>query len=132
MFEKASRLKLRYDTPQGTLSTEDLWDLPLTVRTGSGRANLDDLARSLDKQIKETGEVVSYVDETRTSDEKLQLRFDIVLHIIKARKAENQTLLESQTRATQKQQLLALIVQKKNESLTGKSLEELQAMVNAL
>lgn len=29
MFEKASRIKLRYSTNRGVLSVEDLWDLSL-------------------------------------------------------------------------------------------------------
>ena len=29
-FEQAVRLKLRFNSPKGLLSVEDLWDLPLT------------------------------------------------------------------------------------------------------
>ena len=30
MFEKAARLKLRFTSPSGVVSVEDLWDLSLT------------------------------------------------------------------------------------------------------
>ena len=49
MFEKASRLKLRFSTSIGMLSAEDLWDLPLSSRNGT--ANLDDVARNLDVDL---------------------------------------------------------------------------------
>ena len=35
MFTKASRLKLRFQSPAGLLSSEDLWDLPLTSNSVS-------------------------------------------------------------------------------------------------
>ena len=51
MFEKASRAKIRFETSKGSLTVEDLWDLPLTSNTG--KADLDDIARGLHSQLKE-------------------------------------------------------------------------------
>jgi hypothetical protein len=36
LFASASRLSLRFDTPQGQLSTEDLWSLPLSTNRAPG------------------------------------------------------------------------------------------------
>jgi hypothetical protein len=34
IFEQATRAKIRFSTPVGMLSVEDLWDLPLTSTQG--------------------------------------------------------------------------------------------------
>ena len=81
MFEKASRLKLRFNTPVGLLGVEDLWDLPLTSKAAFA-TNLDDLARDLSKRVAETEE--SFVPK----DVKTNLSFDIIKHIIKTRLEE--------------------------------------------
>lgn len=88
MFEKAARLKLRFNTPIGELSTEDLWELPLTGRPG--KANLDDLARALHQQI-EQAPTVSFVTKTQPVSAIPQLKFDIVLHIINTKLSEQET-----------------------------------------
>lgn len=51
IFEQTSRLKLRFDTTKGMLTAEDLWDLPLT--SDAGKANLDDVAQSLHRELKD-------------------------------------------------------------------------------
>ena len=128
-FEKASRIRLRFDTPQGSLTVEDLWALPLTSRTG--RANLDDIAKSLNRQLKETAEE-SFVVKNNKTNEGLQLAFDLVKHVIEVRVAENEAADQAAAKKEQKQKLLALIVEKKEEDLKGKTVEELEAMVGAL
>ena len=130
MFEKATRLKVRFETPQGLLSTEDLWDLPLTTTNGN-RASLDDIAMTLHRHINEN-KVESFVNKTTKSDEKVQVAFDIVKHIIEVRLAEKEAAENVRKNKEKKAQILALIAQKDNEELSGKTKEELRAMAESL
>ena len=129
MFEKASRLKVRFDTGKGQVAIEDLWDLPLTSKTG--RANLDDIARGLHKQLKNDDDV-SFVVKDKKSDTIVQLKFDIVKHIIEIRLAENEANTKARENAEQKQRILQLITEKQDDDLKGKSLDELKAMASEL
>lgn len=129
LFATASRLKLRFDTPQGPLSAEDLWDLPLKSR--SGRANLDDIAIGLDKAIKESG-TTSFVDETTKENDELKLKFDIVLQVIGVRKEENVAAETKRANAEKKQQILGLIAQKENDALAGESIDKLRELASSL
>jgi hypothetical protein len=129
-FENATRAGLRFETPQGALSVEDLWHLPLTSRTG--RANLDDIARGLHKQLKDTDENVSFVDNTKKTDTKAQLAFEIVKHIITVRLSERDEAAQAAERAERKQVLLGLLADKSNEELKGLSADELRAKIAAL
>ena len=127
MFEKASRLKLRFETVKGQLSVEDLWDLPLTSTT---RANLDDLASTLHLVTKT--ETVSFVNKVAPANELDKLRFDIVIQIINTRLAENEATATARANREKKQQIMALIDQKQNEALGALSVEDLRKMVESL
>lgn len=133
-FIKASRLKIRFDTPQGPLATEDLWDLPLSVSKAKRgqRASLDDIAVGLDKQIKESATVKSFVHkDVSSADESLRMKFEIVLHIIQVRQAEADRAAEQVANATKRQRILDLLARKENEELSGKSTEELKELLAA-
>ncbi len=117
MFERASRLKLRFDTRQGQLSVEDLWDLPLT--SSSGRANLDEIAISLYKRLQGQTETLSFVRAGAVADERGQLAFDIVKHVIDVRQEENKAAADRRAKAEKKQQILGLIARKEEEQLGG-------------
>lgn len=129
MFEKASRLKLRFDTPVGQLSTEDLWDLPL--KNANGRASLNLLAQSLSAKVK-ASEQEDFVDDAAGADETVALAFDIVKHVIAEKKADRDRKAEAADRAEKKRRLLALIGQKQDEALSAKSVDELRAELAAL
>lgn len=130
MFEKAARLKLRFESPVGQLSVEDLWDLPLTARN-SGRANLDDIAIGLDKELKGAS-VTSFVRKSTKSNDVAKLKLDIVVRVIEVRQAEADAAELKRVNAEKKQRILELIAEKQDEALKGKSVDELQALVNAL
>lgn len=129
MFEKASREKIRFETPKGSLTVEDLWDLPLS--SASGKANLDDIARVLNKQLKET-EDESFVVKVKKNDNILRLKFDIVKHVIDVRLAESDEAEQRKVAKQKKDRLLAIIAQKEDEKLFSSSLDELKAMVESL
>ena len=84
MFEKSSRLKLRFETDRGNVSVEDLWDMPLTSRATT---SLDDVAKQLHRSLKENEEE-SFVIEKSGANEMLEMKFSVVKHVIKVRLAE--------------------------------------------
>lgn len=127
-FEKASRLKLRFDTALGMLSAEDLWDLPLTSRVN--RVTLDDIARGLHKELQNAN--ISFVEPASPVDEKAQLRFDIVKHVIAEKVAERKRADEERARAAKKQRIMEIMAQKRDETLQGKTLAELEQELASL
>lgn len=128
MFEQAAKVKLRFETPAGYLTVEDLFDLPLTSSRG---VSLDDIAKQLNREIKSSAEE-SFVTEQTAADARLQLAFDIVKHVIAYKKNKAAEAQEAANKKYKKQQLLELITEKKNEQLKSSSVEELEAMVAAL
>ena len=127
MFLKASRLKLRFDSPKGQLTVEDLWDIPLTSNTG--KANLNDIARDLYNKVKV--DVVSFVEPAKPNNID-ELRFEIVKHVISVRVAERDAAAKAQMVAEQKQQIMSLIKQKEVEQLGASSIDDLKALLASL
>lgn len=130
LFAEATRRKLRFTTPQGELSVEDLWNLPLTS-TNPNRANLDDIAVGLNKQLQDAG-TTSFVKKATRPNEELKAKFDIVLQVIEVRQAEADAAETLRLNTEKKQQILSLIANKENEELAGKSIDELRALVGSL
>lgn len=127
MFEKATRMRLRFETTAGLIDVEDLWQLPLT--STRGKINLDDIAKDLHKKLKNDDEV-SFVYKDKKPESLDQLRFDIVKHIIDVKIAEREAEADATARKEKKQKILALIAEKQDENLRGMTLEQLTAMVN--
>lgn len=131
IFESASRLKLRFPSPKGLLTTEDLWDLPLTSSTG--KANLDTIACTLHAEIESQPKVSFVINKAASAaDKTAKLALDVVVRVIEVRLAENEQKQQLDARREKKQQLMALIAQKENEQLAGSSLDDLRAMIAQL
>lgn len=130
IFEQATRAKIRFTTPNGMLGVEDLWDLPLVSRR-SNLANLDDIARYLDAELKSSASV-SFVNEVSETNAATKLAFDVVLHIINVKLAEQKAASLAADNREKKQRIMAIIEQKQAEALSASSIEDLQQMLNAL
>lgn len=124
MFKKAAQLKLRFDTPKGQVTVEDLFDLPLTSTTG--RVNLNDIAKGLHKALKDETDV-DFVDTAKRGNPTLQLKFDIVRDVITTRIAERDAEATRQKNAEQRQKIMSIIEMKQGEAMSAKSIEELQS-----
>jgi hypothetical protein len=129
MFQKATRQKLRFDSPKGLLCVEDLWDIPLT--SNAGKANLDDIAKGLHRQLQSTDDQ-SFVTVSKVTDDVNQLKFDIVKQVIDTRLVENAAALLSRDNKEKKQRILEIIERKEGDALLGASLEDLQKMAASL
>jgi len=128
IFEQATRKKLRFTTSRGPLTVEDLWELPLTSKTE--RPNLDAIAIELHEAIEAQG-TKSFVKAAK-KDEILQLKFDVVKHIIDVKEAENAAKVEENTKQAKREHLDRLIGQAEDRELASKTPEELRALRNAL
>lgn len=126
MFKEASRLKLRFSTPIGLLSTEDLWDLPLESKT---KVNLDSIAILLNREIKDTKEE-SFISKSKVNP-VTELKLEIVKAIIEIKLKETSDKLQAKIKAEQRNKIDAIISKKEDESLESLSLEELKALRNA-
>lgn len=121
LFEQATRNKLRFASPKGLISTEDLWTLTLE--------QLNVIAKHLNSELKETE--VSFIDSTKPN-ELLQLKFDVVKFIIDVKLAEKEEKKAKAEKLAKKNQLLELINNKENEKLQSLSLDELKKQLEQL
>jgi len=129
LFEEASRLKIRFQSPNGVLSVEDLWVLPLTSKTG--QTNLDDLAKALNRQVSAAAEE-SFVERPAPANIALTISFEIVKYVIGWRLEQNEAKKAAEERQRRKARIRDIIADKQDEELSSKSLEELEAELEAL
>lgn len=129
MFEYAAKTQLRFDSVQGQLTVEDLWDLPLVHKT---RANLDDVAKTCHRALKAFEEESFVAPIKQVGVQSATIRLDIVKHIIEVKLKEIEANKAAMANRAKKQRILEIISNKQDEALSSKSLEELNAMVAEL
>lgn len=123
MFEKASKMKLRFKSGKGLIGVEELWDMPL-------KPGLDKLAQESYKKLQNT--VTSFVDNRSVADTEEQLRLDILKHVIATKIDERDARADAAARKEQKNRIMDIIEAKKDAELQNKSLDELKQMVGDL
>ena len=122
LFELATRKKFRFPF-KGMISVEDLWDLSVQ--------NLDIVFKVLNAESKQAKEE-SLLSVKSDEDTILDAKIAIVKHIVGVKQAEAVQRQNAAAMREQKRKLQELIANKQDAELQGKSIDELQAMLNAL
>lgn len=122
LFELATRKKFRFPF-KGMISVEDLWDLSVQ--------NLDIVFKVLNAESKQAKEE-SLLSVKSDEDTILDAKIEIVKHIVNTKQAEAVQRQNAAAMREHKRKLEALIANKQDEELNGKSIDELQAMLRAL
>ena len=128
IFERASRAKLRFESPVGDLTTEQLWDLPLTS-VKSERPNLDAIARAVNRELKsiEEGSFVELKPDPRKS--ALELKLDVAKRVIEVKLADKAAAEAAAANAERKRKLLAALASKEEAELVGMTREQIEAEI---
>jgi len=121
IFEKASKKKLRFNTDRGVLAVEDLWDLSL--------ADLDKLFGQL-SQSKDAAVSGSLLETQSREDKTLVLSLDIVKAVFEQKKKDADKAVKAAGTRQKNQQILEIMRRRGDEALEGKSMEELQALLD--
>jgi hypothetical protein len=117
IYKQASQRQLRFQTTVGSLSAEQLWNLSQT--------QLTNLIKSVKKTLKaEVDGDLSFLttESTSSADVENQLRFD--------KEEADKAKLEA-TRKENNQKIMAIIQKKKEGEMEGKTIAELEAMLDA-
>ena len=123
MFEIATKKKFRFPF-RGMISTEDLWDCTLT--------DLDSIYKTLNSQKKAKADEESLLSAKTNEDIELNLKIDIVKHIVSIKLEEKAAKESERAKRLQKQKIMSILAEKEDEALHGKSIEELQKMLGDL
>ena len=122
IFEYAAKNKLRFATERGLLTAEDLFDIKLSNQSGP---SLDKIAISLDEELSKTEK--SFVKKVTPQNKELQIKLDIVKHVISVKQDQEEAKVAAAARATQRRILQEAIAKKKLEAIDNADLASLEA-----
>ena len=129
LFLQATREKFRFESPKGDLSVEQLWDLPLTSRTGF---DLDTVAKAVNSDLKGANEE-SFVNTTNNpAVSRLQAKLEVVKAIIEVKLAQAEAMKKHAEKAAERQRLMEVLHSKKGQELQGLSVEEIERRLSQL
>jgi len=129
IFEKATREKFRYPSVKGLLTTEQLWELPLTAKSGF---SLDDVAKAVNAELKAIDTESFVATETNPAKATLETKLEVVKHVIAIRLAEDQAAKAAAAKKLEKEKLLAVLGRKQDAVLENLTEAELLARINNL
>ena len=124
MYKQAAQLKLRFETPKGVLSAENLFDLSMT--------DLSTTIKKVNAQLKKeqtTDNELALVEGTDVVESQNSLRFKILKDVYMTKKDARDAAALDYEKKQKKQRIAEIIAKKKEEALENMSIEELEAML---
>ena len=122
IFEVATRQKYRFPY-KGSISVEDLWDLPLTA--------LDSIFKTLNAKAKQAQEE-SLLETKNKEDEETAFKIQIVRHIVGVKQTEAAAREKVKENREMKQRLLEIKASREDKRLESLSDEDLDKMISDL
>ena len=124
MYKKASKLKLRFQTPMGSITVEQAWDLTFAQITDLLHTISDNLStkEDVDERLSFLDKIPSIVDEVE------KLRFEILKDIYIDKKKEVEEGRTIRERRIRNARIDEIIAQKQEDGLRSLSIEQLEAL----
>ena len=129
LFLQATREKFRFESLKGDLSVEQLWDLPLTSRTGF---DLDTVAKAVNADLKASNEESFVNVNNNPAVSRLQAKLEVVKAIIEVKLAQAEATKKRAEKAAERQRLMEVLHSKKDQELQGLSVEEIERRLSQL
>lgn len=126
MYKRASQLNLKFTTPVGIVSLQQLW----TVSMNNLRSAVTD-AHAVLKKVEST-ELDFLSDSTPVASEEETLTYEILKDVYITRREAAKAAQNAQERKEKEQKLLEILAEKQESSLRSKSKEEIEEMLREL
>jgi membrane glycosyltransferase len=129
IFEQAAILKFRFASNKGPLATEQLFDMPLSSKTGF---DLDSVAKTVNQELKAMAEESFVATASNPAKTILETKLEVVKHVIATKMKLAQDNQEAAARASERNRLREILGQKEDQALLDLSPEELKKRLAAL
>lgn len=129
MFVTASRVKLRFPSTRGEISTEELWDLPLEAKNGF---DLDSVAKAVNADMKQSSEDSFVRTKANPAAARAAFQLEIVKYVISVKQQEATAAEQRRIAASKRQVLMAALARKEDATLESMSVDELRAQLAEL
>lgn len=131
LFETATKGHYVFPSSVGMLSTEQLWELPLTSPAKRpDTPSLDDTAKRISRTLREVSEESFVTKSADTS--RLETMLAVVKRVIEVRLAEEQERADRAEVAVRRKELSEALVAKRLSNLQNLSEDELKAQLASL
>lgn len=125
IYKKALQDNLRFETPKGILTTEQLFSL--------GMEDLDIACRKAAAVVKKEQTVddsLAFLEGKDNSDSLAVLRFEILKDVYLTKKEERERVILDEDKKKQRALIASIIAKKRNEKLESMTIEELESLLN--